>query len=177
MTVARTGSDTRAGTGGASGGVTAHTTGTGGASSDSGARDATTSDANKGAGRAIDHDAAAAEDSGAVHDSDAECASIAVDVCNPVTNDGCLDSLSMQCAVDRASTLAGYCIFYSGDSGQSPSDGGDCLNTGITESCPPTFTCLDSRCRKLCLCAADCETGQCCKEALESTGFKVCGEC
>jgi hypothetical protein len=152
----------------------AHPVGKSGADLDSGARAGSTSDSKTDGGPAAEHDAALAEDSGSANDSDAACASVAVHGCNPVTNQGCLDSLSMQCAVDRASTSTGYCIFYSG---QSPMLGGDCLNTGVTESCPPTFTCVDNRCRKLCLCGAECETGQCCKEPLDSTGFKVCGDC
>jgi hypothetical protein len=141
---------------------------------DSGARGGTTSNADNDGGRAADHDAVVTNDAGTAGDGDAQCASVAVGVCNPVTNEGCLDSLSMQCAVDLASKLTGYCIFYSG---KAPTPGVDCLNTGVTESCPPTFTCVDSRCRRLCLCEADCDIGQCCKEPLESTGFKVCGDC
>lgn len=180
MAAAGRGSAGPAGAGGASGGASgnlaagARAAGAGGADLDSGARDGNTSDSGNDAGRAADHDAAMAGDSGSGNHTDAECALLEVAVCNPVTNEGCFDSLMMQCAVDPLATLTGYCIFYSG---QSPMLGGDCLNTGVTESCPPTFTCVDGRCRELCFCDADCEAGQCCTEPLEGTGFKVCGDC
>jgi hypothetical protein len=120
-------------------------------------------------------DAGAASDSGAAHDAGAECAPIQVAECNPVKNEGCSASLMMQCAVDLNATLAGYCIFNSG--GPPPALGGACLNTGVTESCPPTSTCVVDKCRKLCLCGTDCEAGQCCKDPVGSTGFKTCGDC
>jgi hypothetical protein len=129
----------------------------------------------------IDHDAAmptdagVTTDAGAAADAGAECVPAAVADCNPVTNEGCEASLMMQCAVNFAATLTGYCIFNSG--GPPPALGGACLNTGITESCAPTATCVAGQCRKLCLCDADCGAAQCCTDPLESTGFKVCGGC
>jgi hypothetical protein len=178
MAVTGSGSGGRAAQSSASGndGAAASTdsSGTGGAELNSGARGENPSSGKQDGGAAADRDAATTHDSGAASDSDAECARAAVDVCNPVTNEGCLDSLSMQCAVDYASHLTGYCIFYSG---QSPTPGVDCLNTGVTESCPPTSACVDGQCRELCLCNADCEAGTCCTQRLEDTGFKVCGAC
>lgn len=123
-------------------------------------------------GRADDRDASVVPDSGAGDDG-TDCGP-AIAACNPVTNEGCPDALGMHCAVDPAARLTGYCIF---STAPTPSPLGDCLNTGITESCPPTSTCRDGQCRELCLCDADCEAGQCCREPIESTGFKVCGEC
>jgi len=121
------------------------------------------------------NDAGTTNDAGATNDGGAQCERVEVADCNPVTNEGCAASLMMQCAVNVAATLTGYCIFFSG--GPPPSLGGACLNTGITESCPPKATCVAERCRTLCFCDTDCEAGQCCTEPLESTGFKICGDC
>jgi hypothetical protein len=107
--------------------------------------------------------------------SDAGCAPVEAAVCNPVTNEGCSAALQMQCAVSFDAPLTGYCIFFSG--GPPPALGGACLNTVVTESCPAKSTCVAERCRTLCFCDADCEAGQCCTEPLQSTGFKVCGDC
>ena len=132
------------------------------------------------AGETLERDAAildggdAAMDSGATA-SDAECAPIEAAVCNPVTNEGCSAALQMQCAVSFDAPLTGYCIFFSG--GPPPALGGACLNTVVTESCPAKSTCIAERCRTLCFCDTDCEAGQCCTEPLQSTGFKVCGDC
>jgi hypothetical protein len=101
-----------------------------------------------------------------------ECAPIDVAVCNPVTNEGCAGTLQMQCAVDQLAILRGYCIFSS-----PPPGTGGCINSGVTESCPPTFTCVVDQCQKLCLCDADCDEGQCCTQQVGSTGFKVCRDC
>ena len=84
-------------------------------------------------------------------------------------------TLAMQCAVDWAATLTGYCIFSSPP--PPLPDGGGCFNSGLTESCPPTFTCVVDQCRALCACDADCEPGQCCSEPVGTTGFHVCREC
>lgn len=95
-------------------------------------------------------------------------------VCNPLTNEGCAPELSQQCAVDLAApNLAGYCIF------SAPLDGGAvaCLNTGLTESCPPTETCFGGECRRYCLCDDQCDAGQCCTDPIGTQGFKVCGDC
>jgi hypothetical protein len=138
-----------------------------------------------GAGDGADHDAATptdggsndagpANDAGAIDHAGAQCAPVAVTDCNPVTNEGCPASLMMQCAVNHAAVLTGYCIFFSGP---PPAFGDACLNTVVTESCPPTSTCVVDRCRELCFCDSDCEAGQCCAEPLEATGFKVCGDC
>jgi hypothetical protein len=126
---------------------------------------------------AVPNDAGSSRDSGTSNGSDAgaKCTRADVAECNPVTNEGCSASLMMQCAVDVNATLKGYCVFFSG--GPPPALGGACLNTGVTESCPPTSTCVVDKCRKLCFCAADCEAGQCCKEPFGSTGFNVCGDC
>lgn len=92
-------------------------------------------------------------------------------VCNPLLNDGCAPELGMHCAVDTlAPTLAGYCTF------SAPADAGACLNTGVTNSCPPTTTCVEGECRPLCFCDTDCEGG-CCAISVGNTGFKVCGDC
>jgi len=103
-----------------------------------------------------------------------ECARPGVATCNPVTNEGCLAELQQQCAADLLSnTLAGYCIF----SAPAPAPDGSCLNTGVTESCPPTQTCVDGLCRTLCFCDDDCEEGRCCADPVGDVGFKACGDC
>jgi len=116
-------------------------------------------------------------DTGAVpEDAAAQCVPPAVaGPCNPLTNEGCDATLSMQCAVDLLATVpTGYCIF----SAPPPSTiGGACLNSGVTESCPPISSCVDGVCRALCLCDADCGDGLCCTRALENTGFEVCRDC
>ena len=100
-----------------------------------------------------------------------ECDEPQVTTCDPVHNTGCADELLMQCAVDFAAPqLAGYCIF------SAPQPVG-CLNTLLTESCPPTTACVAGQCRRLCFCDSQCEGGQCCVEPIGNFGFKVCGEC
>ena len=123
----------------------------------------------------VPDDAGSTTDASTTNDAGTECVPPAVTDCNPVTNEGCAASLAMQCAVNFAATLTGYCIFFSG--GPPPTLGGACLNTGVTESCPGTATCVVDTCRKLCLCDTDCEAEQCCTDPLDSTGFKVCGDC
>jgi hypothetical protein len=118
------------------------------------------------AGDTLESDAAVSSDAGGSTCMPADAA-----VCNPVTNEGCPDS--MQCAVDGLSdVLAGYCIF----STPMP-DAGFCFNSGVTESCPPKQTCVVDQCRTLCFCDADCEEKQCCVESIGTVGFKVCGAC
>jgi hypothetical protein len=108
----------------------------------------------------------------AASDAAATCVPPAVTGCNPVTNDGCAPELQMQCAVDVAApSPTGYCIF------SAPMDAGACFNSGLTESCPPTTTCVGGECRPLCFCDADCEEGKCCAEPIGITGFNVCGDC
>lgn len=93
-------------------------------------------------------------------------------ICNPVTNIGCSSVLAQQCAVDLISpSLAGYCTFY------APVPGEGCLNTGLTESCPPTTVCVAGACRRLCLCDAHCGTGECCTTPVSESGFKICSSC
>jgi hypothetical protein len=105
-------------------------------------------------------------------DAGTTCAPPTVTGCNPVSNDGCAPELMMQCAVDLAApSPTGYCIFA------APMDGGACFNSGLTESCPPTTTCVAGECRSLCFCDADCEEGKCCAEPIGITGFNVCGDC
>lgn len=141
----------------------------GGATSESGAGGTSGASGSGGAGGTIDAaidpigpDATVTGGSGGSCDPD-------VQLCNPVTNDGCPPE--MQCAVDAFSdVLAGYCIF------NGPVAGG-CFNSGVTESCPPTQTCFDFECRTLCFCDDDCMEGQCCVEPVGTLGFKVCGEC
>jgi len=102
------------------------------------------------------------------------CAHPDVATCNPVTNQGCLAELQQQCAADLLSaTLAGYCIF----SAPAPAPDGSCLNTGVTESCPPTQACVEGLCRILCFCDDDCEEGRCCADPVGDLGFKACGDC
>jgi hypothetical protein len=85
-------------------------------------------------------------------------------------NDICTDAL--QCDVDGLSTtLAGHCVF------STLIDGGLCVATPVTESCPPKATCHNGACRQLCFCDADCKTGECCNEPVGQLGFKVCGDC
>ena len=107
-------------------------------------------------------------------DATMQCPNVQIAVCDPVKNLGCSSALMQQCAIDYLGNLTGYCIF------QAPPRsvlGGDCLNTGVTESCPPTSTCYAARCQRIGLCDADCDAGQCCTGAIESTGFRVCGDC
>jgi hypothetical protein len=94
-----------------------------------------------------------------------------VAVCDPVSNHGCDPPL--QCIIDYASgTLAGYCAF------STPIDGGPfCVSTPVTESCPPSTTCVDGVCRALCFCDDDCGQGECCGEQVGELGFKLCGTC
>jgi hypothetical protein len=124
-------------------------------------------------------DAASIDDAASVDarqpaDSSAQCARPQVAVCNPVTNEGCVDLLRMHCAVDpAASMLAGYCIF----SGPPSPDGLACVNTVVTESCPMKSACLLGVCRTLCFCDADCKAGECCAEPIGDYGFKACLPC
>lgn len=117
-------------------------------------------------------DAAMSDDGGS--DAGADCRAVQIAVCNPVDNTGCSGALSMQCAIDYARTLTGYCIF-----GAPPAPGmvAECFNSGITESCPATFTCFRDQCERICLCDADCDEGKCCSQAIDATGFSVCGDC
>lgn len=102
------------------------------------------------------------------------CPEAAIAVCDPIQNIGCPSGLSMQCAIDYAARLTGYCIYNAPPAlGMS----GECLNTGITESCPPQFTCFAERCAKICLCDAECGAGQCCSQPIDRTGFSVCSDC
>jgi len=174
MGAAGQGNNGPAGAGGVSGGASgARAAGT---SASGAGRTAPDSGSGSGArgGSTSESDGGRAIDSGTAGDPGTECAPANIEGCNPVTNEGCAEALMMQCAVDFLATSTGYCIFYSGP---TPVPGGECFNSGVTESCPPTFACVDSKCRELCFCDADCEAGQCCVEPLESTGFKVCGDC
>jgi hypothetical protein len=106
------------------------------------------------------------------NDDGTSCQPPDVTGCNPVTNEGCLAELGQHCALDPLQpTPTGYCIFT------APMDAGVCLNTGLTESCPPMTACLDGECRSLCFCDADCEEEKCCAEPIGTTGFNVCGDC
>ena len=123
-------------------------------------------------GGAGDRDAAVSQDGG--RQGGARCPPVTIAVCNPVKNQGCSGAIGMQCAIDYAATLAGYCIF---DAPPAPGMPAECLNTGVTESCPATFTCFADRCEKICLCDADCDAGRCCTQPIEATGFSVCSDC
>ena len=135
-------------------------------------------------GGTMQHDAsaqdAAARDSGSDGgerdggEGGEQCSSVTSAVCDPVTNQGCPGALGMQCAIDYAATLTGYCIF---DAPPGPLMPAECLNTLVTESCPPTFTCFADHCEKICLCDAHCDPGRCCSQPVEATGFRVCGDC
>jgi hypothetical protein len=122
------------------------------------------------------HDAgaldAALEDAG--RDAGEACPIVPFAVCDPVRNTGCSGALGMQCAIDYARTLTGYCIFMA-----PPTPGmlTECFNSGITESCPATFTCFQDRCERLCTCDADCDAGTCCNQPVDATGFSVCTDC
>jgi hypothetical protein len=121
----------------------------------------------------VDANAASNSDATVNSGAGATCTPPKVDGCNPVKNEGCLMELSMQCAVDPlAGGIAGYCTF----SAPSDVDGG-CLNTYVTESCPPTKTCFEGHCRKLCFCDGECQQGECCVERIGEHGFKACGKC
>jgi hypothetical protein len=101
------------------------------------------------------------------------CVELTIANCNPITNTGCAAELMMQCAVDvLAAVPSGYCTFSS-----PPMPGQPCLNIGLTESCPPTTTCVAGECRPLCFCDDQCDQGQCCVEPIGTQGFKVCGDC
>lgn len=114
-------------------------------------------------------DADAAVEAGSGGSSGDGCSPV-VEVCNPVTNDGCPPT--MQCAVDLLATApTGYCTF------SSPPMPGTCFNSGVTESCLPTEACVDFECRKLCFCDADCGAGECCVDPVGEAGFKACGAC
>lgn len=110
-------------------------------------------------------------DSAADATSDSASCSAAVAVCDPIHNTGC-NSLQ-QCDVDTSQTTVatGLCVFFSG------AEGGPCLSTIFTESCPPEFTCVGGDCRQLCSCNADCPTGQCCSDTSGPTGFTLCQAC
>lgn len=124
-------------------------------------------------GSAPDRDAAIQPPPSSVMDSAASgsCTRPHVEVCDPVTDHGCDPPL--QCIIDYASgTLAGYCAF------STPIDGGPfCVSTPVTESCPPSTTCVDGVCRALCFCDDDCNRGECCAEQVGGLGFKLCGAC
>jgi hypothetical protein len=124
----------------------------------------------------ITPDAAPSSDASADAESDAaaECPPTEIAVCNPMVNDVCSAAVGQHCSVDVLNYLTGYCVFTSMP---SPQLGGECLNTGVTESCSPTTLCHETLCRKICLCDADCDAGECCNEPIESTGFSVCTAC
>jgi hypothetical protein len=101
------------------------------------------------------------------------CERPAVAVCDPVMNSGCPDILAMQCAIDHgADVTAGYCIFQAPNSMMGPT----CLNTVVTESCPPRSTCVGGMCRTLCFCDIDCN-GECCNQPVGAHRFRACGPC
>ena len=117
---------------------------------------------------------AAITDAGMDDGGRGRCPETAIAICDPIKNIGCPSGVSMQCAIDYAATLTGYCIYNAPPAlGMS----GECLNTGITESCPAQFTCFSERCAKICLCDAECDAGQCCSQPIQGTGFSVCGDC
>jgi hypothetical protein len=95
----------------------------------------------------------------------------AVAVCDPVRNTGC--NALQQCDVDpsQTTTPTGLCVFA------TLAEGSPCLSTIFTESCPPSFTCVNSDCRQLCFCNADCPTGQCCSDTSGPPGFTLCRPC
>jgi hypothetical protein len=92
-------------------------------------------------------------------------------ICDPVRNTGC--SALQQCDVYPYQTTppSGLCVLA------SPAEGGPCLSTIFTESCPPSFTCVNGDCRELCFCSADCPTGQCCSDTSGPPGFTLCRPC
>jgi hypothetical protein len=116
-------------------------------------------------------DAAAMTD--AAIDPRADCPDVEIAVCNPVTNEGCSAALGQQCGIDLVSHLTGYCVFTAPPALGMPDE---CLNTGVTESCPIQFTCFAGKCHRICLCDADCDPGLSCSEPIDSTGFNVCRE-
>lgn len=115
------------------------------------------------------HDAGVIADAGP--DPVAECPEVVIAVCNPVTNEGCSAGLDMQCGIDLTAPLTGYCVFIAPPAVGMPDE---CLNTGVTESCPATTACFAGKCHGICLCDADCDAGQRCSEPIEGTGFSVC---
>ena len=117
------------------------------------------------------HDAGMMVDAGP--DPIAACPEVEIAVCNPVTNQGCSAGLEMQCGIDLTAPLTGYCVFLAPPALGMPDE---CLNTGVTESCPATTTCFAGKCHRICLCDADCDAGQRCDEPIEGTGFNVCSE-
>ena len=124
---------------------------------------------------AMSSDAMQSDAASVADDAGAACPSPEIALCNPVTNEGCSDLIRMQCAVDLAAqALAGYCIFRGPE---PPPDLTMCLNTLVTESCPPKSTCVLGRCRTLCFCDAQCTGEDCCVEPIGNFGFKVCGSC
>jgi hypothetical protein len=114
---------------------------------------------------------ASADDTPNGETTDAGACSGTVAVCNPVRNTGC--NALQQCDVDpsQATTPTGLCVFG------SAAEGGPCLSTIFTESCPPQFTCVSGGCRELCFCDADCPAGQCCSDPSGPPGFTLCRPC
>jgi hypothetical protein len=94
-------------------------------------------------------------------------------VCDPIANTGC-GSLS-RCDVDDGKTNAGRCVGLA-----SLGEGAFCTKTSLTDTCGAKLTCVDNKCRKLCLCDADC-AGRCCKFSVPggggASGFLACDDC
>jgi hypothetical protein len=99
----------------------------------------------------------------------------AIAVCNPIHNSGC--NPFQQCDVDprlsSASAPVGTCLNYNGSDAAT----GACMVSIFNESCSAGSTCIDGGCEKLCTCATDCASGQCCLANAGPPGFSLCGVC
>lgn len=104
-----------------------------------------------------------------------ECApSQPVSGCDPVRATGCPPL--MQCDINvSAKQPTGRCVFP-----QPTTPTPACMSSFVGESCESQWTCVNSTCRKLCYCDADCPSGECCSDE-SGPGpqgvFKLCEPC
>ncbi len=93
--------------------------------------------------------------------------------CDPVANTGC--NAAARCDVDDSKMQAGRCVGLA-----ALQEGAFCTKTAQTDTCTSKLTCVDNKCRKLCLCDADCG-GRCCKFSVPggggASGFLACEDC
>jgi hypothetical protein len=103
--------------------------------------------------------------------SDGRSCSGTVAVCDPIHNTGC--NGLQQCDVDPSHTTSptGVCLLA------DPADAGACMAPLFTATCAARSTCVSGACRQLCLCDADCPTGQCCSDTSGPAGFTLCAPC
>jgi hypothetical protein len=88
--------------------------------------------------------------------------------CDPVHGTGC--DFLQQCDIDiDLPSLDARCVF------STPDDAGTCSSTIFSQSCPPPSTCAQGSCHTICLCDADCKSGEYCTPTNGATGFSYCG--